>query len=401
MEGHRGTLTSQAWLKRANRLLETRLHNLEAMAVLRGKRLDMEGLWTPLLTLQFHDILCGTAIHAVFEEARKTCAALEAQIDTLWDDLLPKETTEKAASVINLSPYAGLQVISLPQDTVHHPLVQDSGGSRLALCRLQPYAVADFVPLEAVDSLRLSCSEPYILENSLIRATLDAKARLISLWDKTAEREVLSAAGNIWQTFEDRPLVWDAWDIDPFFEDRQDDMLSPCEVEIVEQGPLRIGLRFTRLFGNSRIEQTLRLSTGSRRLDFDCQVDWRERHRLVKVAFPLALHSPSARYHIQWGSLDRPSHENTSWDQARFEAPAQHWVDMSEGDYGCALLNDCKYGYDAKHAVLRLTLIKSSTMPDPEADQGLHRFTYALLPHSGDWRSEVDTRKNLPLAFGL
>ena len=108
-----------------------------------------------------------------------------------------------------------------------------------------------------------------------------------------------------------------------------------------------------------------------------------------------------ARYHIQWGSLDRPSHENTSWDQARFEAPAQHWVDMSEGDYGCALLNDCKYGYDAKHAVLRLTLIKSSTMPDPEADQGLHRFTYALLPHSGDWRSEVDTRKNLPLAFGL
>ena len=154
--------------------------------------------------------------------------------------------------------------------------------------------MADFVPLEAVDSLRLSCSELYVLENSLIRATLDAKARLISLWDKTAEREVLSAAGNIWQTFEDRPLVWDAWDIDPFFEDRQDDMLSPCEVEIVEQGPLRIGLRFTRLFGNSRIEQTLRLSTGSRRLDFDCAVDWRERHRLVKVAFPLALHSPSA-----------------------------------------------------------------------------------------------------------
>ena len=104
MEGHRGTLTSQAWLKRANRLLETKLHNLEAMAVLRGKKLDMEALWIPLLTLQFHDILCGTAIQAVFEEARKTCAALEAQIDALWDDLLPKETTEKAASLINLSP---------------------------------------------------------------------------------------------------------------------------------------------------------------------------------------------------------------------------------------------------------------------------------------------------------
>ena len=142
-----------------------------------------------------------------------------------------------------------------------------------------------------------------------------------------------------------------------------------------------------REFGASTITQTMRLASGSRRLEFDTEVDWHERHKFLKVAFPVDVHASRATYEIQFGHLERPTHTNTSWDVARFEVCAHRWADLSEPGYGVALLNDCKYGYDIHGNVMRLSLLRAPGWPDPESDQGAHRFSYALFPHAGDLRA--------------
>ncbi len=185
--------------------------------------------------------------------------------------------------------------------------------------------------------------------------------------------------------FEDRPKNWDAWDIDVFYDDKRW-LAAPAEsVRVLEAGPLRATLEIRRNILNSPVSQRISLSAFSARLDFETRVDWRERHVLLKVAFPVDVLSPQATYEIQWGNVQRPTHRNTSWDWARFETCAQKWVDLSEGGYGVSLLNDCKYGHDIQDNVLRLSLLRAPTMPDPEADQGEHHFTYSLFPHAGSW----------------
>ena len=169
----------------------------------------------------------------------------------------------------------------------------------------------------------------------------------------------------------------------------------------MDEGPLRAGVRVVRRFGASTIEQTVTLAAGSRRVDVRNTVDWRERHRLLKVAFPVDVHSPRATYEIQYGHVERPTHANTSWDWARFEVCGHKWADLSEPGYGVALLNDCKYGYDVRGNVLRLSLLRGPTYPDPEADLGRHEFTYSLYPHPGDLRAggviEAAYELNVPL----
>jgi alpha-mannosidase len=158
---------------------------------------------------------------------------------------------------------------------------------------------------------------------------------------------------------------------------------------VAETGPLRIGLRIHRRYRRSEIVQTVYLYRDSKRIDFDTWIDWREQHLLLKAAFPVNILNPMATFDIQWGNVQRPTHRNTSWDWARFETCAHKWADLSESNYGVALLNDCKYGYDVHDNALRLTLLKSATSPDPDADQGEHVMTYSLLPHQGDWRQGV------------
>ncbi len=169
-----------------------------------------------------------------------------------------------------------------------------------------------------------------------------------------------------------------------------------ASVELVESGPLRWTLEIKRQILNSTYTQRISLAHNSARLDFETKIDWRERHILLKVAFPVEILAPQATYEIQWGNVQRPTHRNTSWDWARFETCAHKWVDLSEGGYGVSLLNDCKYGHDIQGNVIRLSLLRSPTIPDPEADQGEHRFTYSLFPHAGGW--EAGTARE---AYGL
>jgi len=207
---------------------------------------------------------------------------------------------------------------------------------------------------------------------------------------------VPNTTANVLQAFEDRPMNYDAWDIDIFYEDRTEKVEGVTSVAITEQGPLRASVEIQRTYRSSTIRQTISLSHASKRIDFDTWVDWHDQHILLKVAFPVNVMSPSATFDVQWGNVQRPTHTNTSWDMARFETCAHKWADLSEGNYGVALLNDCKYGYDIHGNVIRLTLLKSATSPDAHADQGEHFMTYSLLPHEGDWRGDV-----VPSAYDL
>src|SRR5262249_12777819 len=192
---------------------------------------------------------------------------------------------------------------------------------------------------------------------------------------------------NLLQVHPDYPNFFDAWDVDRFAFDQVSDLTTLDDRDIAEDGPLRASLRVRRSFGQSSVTQRITLTSDSPVLEFHTDVEWHESHKLLKVAFPVAVDATEATYEIQFGHLKRPTHPRTSWELAKFEAWGHQWVDLSDGTFGVALLNDSKYGYDAHHNVLRLSLLRAPTWPDPLADRGSHRFTYAILPHTGDLRS--------------
>ena len=243
------------------------------------------------------------------------------------------------------------------------------------------------------------------LDNGLLRVEWDGDGLLTSVEDLVAGRQVLADGerGNLFQLHEDHPRAFDAWDVDRTYLDRVTDLRAVDSIELVERHRLRCSVRFARSFGTSAITQTMSLSAGSRRLEFHTDVEWHERHRFLKVAFPVSVRSTCATYEIQHGHLERPTVANTSWDEARFEVCGHRWADLSEPGYGVALLNDCKYGYDILGHTIRLSLLRAPGFPDPEADQGPHHFAYALFPHQGDLREAGVVAEaehfNLPLSL--
>lgn len=232
---------------------------------------------------------------------------------------------------------------------------------------------------------------PNGIETPLYRIAWNEHGQLTSVFDRAAGREVLAPGerGNVFQVFEDKPKMFEAWDIDIFYQEKMREVedLKECRVAA---GKLRAEVAFTWRYMNSTISQRMILYSGDRRIEFRTEVDWQERQQLLKVAFPVDVRATEATYDIQFGNVKRPTHWNTSWDLARFETVGHQWADLSEHGYGVSLLNDCKYGHDIKDNVIRLSLLKSATYPDPEADRGEHTFTYALYPHEGHW-SEGET----------
>jgi alpha-mannosidase len=227
-----------------------------------------------------------------------------------------------------------------------------------------------------------------VLANDLVSVRIAADGTIASMLDHRAGREVLARPGNVLQLFRDLPNTYDAWDVDQHTLRLPPELLTGIEhVEVVEEGELQVAVRVRRSFGASAIEQTYALRAGSRRLDIVTDVDWQERERLLKAAFPLDLRADDARYEVQYGHVRRPTHRNTTWDAARFEVCAHTWADVSEPGFGVAVLNDGKYGHDclgdARSTTMRLTLLRAACYPDPQADRGQHRFTCSLLPHDG------------------
>ncbi|REE86470.1 alpha-mannosidase [Paenibacillus taihuensis] len=221
------------------------------------------------------------------------------------------------------------------------------------------------------------------------------RGEITRMYDKAAEREVLpeGSKANELQFFHDRPLYWDAWDIDPKYEQHRAGAAELVERKVIVSGEALDILRFEWRLNESRITQDLVLYHGEKRIDFKTRVQWHEDHKLLKVAFPVDVLATKATYEIPFGALERPTHRNTSWEQAQYEVCSHRWADVSEGSYGVSLLNDCKYGYDIKDSVLRLSLLRAPKWPDAAADQGEHEFTYSLLPHAGDWRAADVVRR--------
>ncbi len=417
LELHRGTYTTQARNKWHNRRSEFLLREAEFLACVQPDGLrrypaeKLQRAWKLVLTNQFHDIIPGSSVNEVYRDSERDYAEVRTIAEQVIDQSLQAigermntEGMQMPVLVVRTTPSpAQAQLLAVPLSDDFTPQsvrcaqgvgpvqVVEQDGQRLALfedahCD-DPYAytVYDLREEPPAEDPSAVTALPRLLDNGVLRVEFDEQGLITRIFDRQNNREVLapSETGNQLQLFEDRPLFWDAWDIDIFYQEKGRVLTELDSVEVVESGPLRGAIRFTRTFGNSRIVQTVRLSRNSRRLDFVTEVDWYEEYKLLKAAFPVAINSPKATYEIQYGHVERPTHYNTSWDMARFEVAAQKWVDIGEYDYGVALLNDCKYGHDVFGNTLRLTLLRAPKAPDPEADMGQHQFTYSLLPHRG------------------
>jgi alpha-mannosidase len=365
-EMHRGTFTSQADAKRGNRVGERLLRDAELWSALtlpagRWPRAELERLWRTLLTLQFHDILPGSSIAWVYEETRRGHAEVAAGAQALSDAALAGDE----AVVVNPTGRWRAEVVDGRWVTA------------------PPFSATPLAEAEQPLPTAVEVGDDWA-QNSGLRITWDRVTGLLtSVWDRVAEREVLDGNGAVLQLFDDKPVEYDAWDVDghalahprPWTDAERVDPLS--DGFVVERSSPS---------GRSRITQRFRLHPGSRRLDVECDVDWHEDRTLLKIAFPVAVRAPQATFEVQWGAVERPTHRNTTWDAARFEVPAQRWADLSESGYGVAVLNDAKHGYDVLGSTIRLSLLRAPRSPDPTADRGRHRFTVSLLPHAGSWQ---------------
>jgi alpha-mannosidase len=421
LEYHRATFTTQGRVKSLHRRLEQALVETETAVTLahvwhrrRYPLEELRNLWQVLLLNEFHDILPGSSIHSVYETARQQLTSALRDTEQLREDALESTEPEK-------TPLAGRPAASRPPDSLVWNLqlhdralfvevtgVAEAGGISvngrdLGIQRLDDnrilIAAPDLIvpalsavqlrsihrePAATLSSVRIDREE---IENENLRIRVHQDGTLASIQDKIYRREVLADRANQLWLFTDIPRQFDAWDIDVSYADEGVELVAEDRPEIIEQGPLRATLRVVRRHENTEIVQDYRLAINSRVLEIHTRVRWRGRRRFLRALFPFKIRSHEVWAETAFGAVARPNHRNTSWDQARFEAPAHRWVDLSEPSYGVSLLNNGRYGYSARGNVLGISLLRSPIYPDPYADEGDHEFVYAIYPHAGDWRN--------------
>ena len=369
LEFHRGTYTSQARTKRGNRRSEHLLREAELWATAAYLRHGeaypyevLERAWHTVLLQQFHDILPGSSIAWVYADAERGYA----EVRRACEEVIERSCRALAGAgstrlTFNAGPYAAAGVPALGAG----PRTEAAGA-----------AVAD-------------SSDGIVLENERIRVVVDDRGLLTSVFDLGADREVLppGMAGNLLQLHRDTPTQWDAWDLDDHYRRSGVDLTEVAGLEVLEKGPERVAVRVSRRFGDSTVEQVIALAGGAKVVEIDTTVDWHERQRLLKLAFPLDVHADRAASEIQFGHVNRAIHTNTSWDSARFETCAHRWVHVGEAGYGVAVTNDSTYGHDISRSTrsgrvattVRLSLLRAPLYPDPEADQGEHALRCSLV----------------------
>ncbi len=382
-EYHRGTYTSQAEVKRLNRLCEGRLQTLDYLAAasrLAGRpapdRDEVEALWRVLLINQFHDILPGSSIHEVYARTGPELADLADRVEGLCAGLLQGLADgEGPARPFNPIAFARAEIVAAP-------------GGGLCAIAADPFALGRIVEPDEGAQAWSTPDGGVQLENGRLTARLGPDGALLSLTHHATGREALSGPGNRIVLYDDRPTDYEAWDIDPFALETARDAAPATGGEILSAGPLRAEARFERPLGEaSRMVQTVRLDAGADRLEFHTVLDWRDRRTLVKAVFPIAARASEAAYETMFGAVQRPTHANTDADLARYEVPGHRWADLAEPGFGVSLLSDARYGFSVFGDQMALSLVRGSMSPDPVADVGEHRFAYALYPHAGDWRA--------------
>lgn len=399
---HRGTYTTQAKTKKGNRECERALRGLElwasAAALLRGTAYPaetLETLWKNVLLNQFHDIIPGSSIRQVYDEA------LALYAETL--ERAGRETQKalaalcgggdpEALTLFNPLSWERSEVIELPEgfrnpiDTEGRALpTQTVEGRTLALSPRVPsmgwttvrqgtQPARETAPLQAT---------PSSLENECLRVTLNARGELTGIRDKQTGTELTAGPVNVLRLYKDVPSQFDAWDIDSQYKRLPVPLEEEARIEAVFAGPLEAAVRFKRRIHDSEIRQEIVLRAGSRRIDFRTSIEWRENHKLLKVNFPVAVRSERSLHEIQFGHLARPTHGSRPSDASQFEVCQHRWTALTENRRGAALLNDSKYGVSVEGNSINLTLLRSPLAPDMTADRGTHRFTYAFYAWEG------------------
>ncbi len=457
LELHRGTYTTHGRNKRNNRKAEILYREAELWQTLASSYMQTEELnksavnlhqgWKLVLLNQFHDIIPGSAITEAYETSEKEYRevfaygqealqsgldVLAAQVTTEGDgtpyvlfnslgwarDIVVHFTMENIVikSVANQTWAAyDERGYSLPIDLmvgstsvdIHIPQVPAFGYKTIWLRCMDLIKAGSEEVAQVTDSLTTAiladASSPFsnrtLLNDSwetpYYRLAFNERGEITSLFDKTARREIVQSGGraNQFHFFHDRPTLWDAWDIDSRYEEQPAGEAELLDKGVIFSGKVQDVLRFRWKLGNSEITQDLILYAHDRRIDFKTHVDWNEAHKLLKVGFPVDVVTNKATYEIPFGALERPTHRNTSWEQAQYEVCGHRFADVSEHGYGVSVLNDCKYGYDVQGSTIRLSLLRAPKWPDATADLGTHDFTYSLYPHQGDWRSAHTLRK--------
>lgn len=454
LEFHRGCYTTHADQKRWNRRCEGLLYEAELFASLATisagvsyPKLQLEEAWKKVLFNQFHDILPGTSIPEVFVEANQAwkeveevgLEILEKSLGAIASQITlppPPQRDAQPIIVFNSLNWPRSEVVSVSLAVLDESL-SDETKTLLPELISKPtltgsWEIYDFsgekLPSQLSEESKLlflakdipsvgyrvfwlcrydeedptTDSDNWVLENEVLRVVVSPDTGdLSSVYDKVSHREVLSGPGNQLQAFQDSGQYWDAWNIDPNYTQHPLPPTQLKSIQWMERGLLQSRLRVVRQLGKSLFCQDYVLSCNSPILQIVTTVDWQERNVLVKAAFPLTFEAKYATSEMACGAIQRPTIPQTTAEQAKWEVSALRWADLGDEEYGVSLLNDCKYGYDYQPSELRLTLLRSPCWPDPDADRGIHQFTYALYPHSGSWQSAGTVRRgyelNLPL----
>ncbi|HEY2859633.1 MAG TPA: glycoside hydrolase family 38 C-terminal domain-containing protein [Terracidiphilus sp.] len=445
-EYHRGVMTSQALHKRSMRESSEQVLNAEkwaSLAWLDGKWYPANELtedWKKVLFNQFHDLAAGSGIGVIYKDAQQDYAVVRwstneiskgaqdvvaAHVDTagpagaipvvVWNPLGWERTGDVAVKVQSATgkpqSFTWLEGGKVRTAATAHSDTTD-GVSTLLLTGVSVpalgYRVIHLSPKAEASSTAKPESDSnghFILSNSFLRVAIDKTTGCItSIVDMKTKFESIAsgACGNQLQFFKDTPRDYDAWNIDPGTLDVAPMTIAKADsVEGVTLAGGEAGVRVSSTFQNSKFVQTITLSTYSGEVFVENAFDWHEAHILLKAAFPLAATGPFATYDIPYGTIDRPTTRNDSWEKAQFEVPAQLWADLGDGSHGFSVLNDSKFGYDAVANLLRLTLLRSPKWPDPDADMGHQHFYYALYPHAGTWKDALTVRHGFEYNYPL
>jgi alpha-mannosidase len=402
-EYHRGTYTSMARNKRSNRKSEFLMMDLELISYLAKDKgvpypaETMDSMWKKILLNQFHDILPGTSIKQVYEVTKQEYEELAETGQLLLSERLQALTEAgEGVTIFNTLGFDRSDIVNL--GNWETTAIADETGKIYPVQQTKEGAIAyvEGLPSKGSKVFQISQTESEIpfsvredgIETPFYQIELDEAGLFTSIYDKENSREVLQTdkKGNLFCMYEDKPIYYDNWDIDIYYTEKCWPADKAVRVEWSEIGAVRATLEIERKISKSVIKQKIHFYAADRRIIFETYVDWKENQHLLKVHFPVNIHSDEAAFDIQFGNITRKVHSNTSWDVARFESCGQKWIDLSEGHYGVSILNDCKYGHSVKDGNMALTLIKSGIEPNPETDQEEHYFTYGLFPHKEGFR---------------
>jgi alpha-mannosidase len=448
-EYHRGVYTTQAAHKRNMRTSEVATldaEKLASLAWLNGlpyPNPELTENWKKITFNGFHDLAAGSGIAIIYKDAQReftevfnadreiadnSLNTLDARIDTRVKSGIPVlvfnpmawPRTETVALTVQTPEAAqGVQFFDANGTAVPSQVTDWNTATHTfqALAQVQVpalgYAVLSARPAANPannNDLKARLSKPPIavatpstfsLTNNLLKLTIDAHTGCFtSLLDLKTKTEYLApnTCANQLQTFKDTPKQYDAWNIDP---GTLDGTMTPVEqvdgMMLTERGPFRGTVRIERHWQSSRFTQDISLDANSDTIQISNDIDWHESHILLKAAFPLAATSGKATYEIPYGSIERTTTRNNSWEKAQFEVPAMRWADLGDATQGLSILNDSKYGYDAVGNTLRITLLRSPTWPDADADRGHQHFVYSIYPHTGTWKQAQTVRRGYEL----